>query len=94
MIRGVPVLLTEMQADILAVLLEPPGHWKTHKEIAGKVYGDTGYNEKAGVRKHVARIWTRLDALSLGVRIETAHAPGYSFVVEGVNDAMNGQTER
>ena len=93
-LRGVPVPLTELQADILAVLLEPPaGHWKTHKEIARKVYGDTGYNEKAGVRKHVSRIRTRLDALNLGVRIETAHAHGYRFVVEGVNDAVAGQAE-
>jgi DNA-binding response OmpR family regulator len=93
-IRGVPVPLTEMQADILAVLLEPPaGHWKTHKEIARKMYGDAGYNEKAGVRKHVARIRARLDALNLGVRIETAHAHGYRFVVEGVNDAVNGEAE-
>jgi DNA-binding response OmpR family regulator len=94
LIKGVPVPLTEMQAEILAVLLEPPaGHWKTHKEIARKVYGDTGYNEKAGVRKHVARIRTRLDALNLGVRIETAHAHGYRFVVEGLNDNVNGQAE-
>jgi DNA-binding response OmpR family regulator len=93
-IRGVPVPLTEMQADILAVLMEPPGgHWKTHTEIARKVYGDTGYNEKAGVRKHIARIRIRLDSLNLGVRIETAHAHGYRFVVEGVNDAVNGQAE-
>ncbi len=93
-IRGVPVPLTEMQADMLAVLLEPPaGHWKTHKEIARKIYGDAGYNEKAGVRKHVGRIRARLDALSLGIRIETAHAHGYRFVVEGVNDAVNGHTE-
>ena len=93
-IRGVPVPLTEMQGDILAVLLEPPaGHWKTHTEIARKVYGDTGYNEKAGVRKHVARIRSRLDSLDLGVRIETAHAHGYRFVVEGVNDSVNGQAE-
>lgn len=90
-IRGVPVPLTEMQTDILAVLMEPPaGHWKTHIEIARKVYGDTGHYEKTGVRKHVARIRTRLDALNLGVRIETAHAHGYRFVVEGVNDAASG----
>jgi len=93
-IRGMPVPLTEMQADILAVLLEPPaGDWKTHKEIARKIYGDVGYNEKAGVRKHVGRIRARLDALNLGVRIETAHAHGYRFVVEGVNDAVNGPAE-
>jgi hypothetical protein len=41
----------------------------------------------------VARIRGRLDALDLGVRIETAHAHGYRFVVEGVNDAANGQAE-
>jgi DNA-binding response OmpR family regulator len=93
-VRGVPVPLTEMQADILAVLLEPPaGHWKTHKEIARKVYGDTGYSEKAGVRKHVARIRARLDAVNLGVCIETAHAHGYRFVVKGENDAAERQTD-
>lgn len=41
-----------MEAGILAVLLEfPAGHWRTHKEIAWNVYGDTGYSEKACVRK-------------------------------------------
>ena len=36
--RGIPVPLSEMRADVLAVLLEPPaGHWKTRKEIARKV---------------------------------------------------------
>ena len=36
--RGIPVPLTEMRADVLAVLLEPPaGHWMTRKEIARKV---------------------------------------------------------
>ena len=41
----------------------------------------------------MARIRTRLDALNLGVRIKTAHVHGSRFVVEGVNDAMNGQAE-
>ena len=87
LIRGIPVPLTEMQAEILAALMTPPaGHWKTHAEIARKVYGDTGYNEKAGVRKHIARIRSRLESLDMGVWIETAHAHGYRLVVEGVKD--------
>jgi DNA-binding response OmpR family regulator len=93
-IRGVPVPLTEMQADILAVLMEPPaGHWKRHAEIARMVYGDTGFYEKGGVRKHVMRIRTRLASLNLGIRIETARTHGYRFVVEGVNDGASGAAE-
>ncbi|MEE9231193.1 MAG: response regulator transcription factor [Acidobacteriota bacterium] len=94
LIQGVPVPLTEMQAEILAVLMEPPaGHWKTHAETAGKVYGDTGYNEKAGVRKHIARIRSRLNSLEMGLHIETAHAHGYRLVVEGVNDQLEETAE-
>lgn len=92
-IRGVPVPLTEMQAEVLSVLMEPPaGHWKTHDEIAGKVYGEAGYNEKAGVRKHVARIRSRLEELDLGAHIETAHSLGYRMVVEGAGISPNEES--
>ena len=87
LIHGVPMPLTEMQAEVLAVLMEPPaGHWKTHREIADKVYGDHGYGEKAAIRKHIARIRSRLDALDMGARIETAHTHGYRIVVEATNE--------
>ena len=93
-IHGVPLPLTEMQSEVMAILMEPPaGHWKTHREIADKIYGDHGYGEKAAVRKHIARIRSRLQALDLGARIETAHTHGYRIVVEGMvemSDRLGG----
>ena len=93
-IHGVPLPLTEMQSEVMAVLMEPPaGHWKTHREIADKIYGDHGYGEKAAVRKHIARIRSRLQALDLGARIETAHTHGYRVVVEGMSERSDRAEE-
>lgn len=91
-IRGVPVPLTEMQAEVLAAIMEPPaGEWKTYEELARKVYGEAGHNEKAGLRKHVSRIRSRLEELDLGARIETGFRLGYRMVVDG---ETNGREER
>lgn len=92
LVRGVPLPLLDMQAEVLAALMAPPaGHWKRHEEIARRVYGEAGQDEKAGVRKHVHRIRSRLKSLDMGVWIETAHGHGYRLVVEGVNDEREGR---
>jgi len=68
-----------MQAESLAVLLEPPADdWKPILAIARRVFGDGA--RQSVVRKHVNRLRVKLTQTRLGVRIETAHARGYRLV--------------
>jgi len=92
LVRGVPIPVTEMQAEVLALLMAPPaGEWKLHRKLARAMYGESGVDEKAGVRKHIARIRERLEALDMGVWIETAFGHGYRLVVKGFNDDLTNK---
>jgi DNA-binding response OmpR family regulator len=78
-VRDEKVPLTRMQAEILAVLLEPPAdEWKPIPAIARKVFG-VGAKESV-VRKQVNRFRVKFTRARLGARIETAHARGYRLV--------------
>jgi len=78
-VGGKKVPLTRMQAEILAVLLEPPAdEWKPIPAIAHKVFG-VGARQSV-VRKHVNRLRVKFAQARLGARIETAHARGYRLV--------------
>jgi DNA-binding response OmpR family regulator len=69
-----------MQADILAVLLEPPAdEWKPIPAIAGRVFGEGA--RQSVVRKHINRLRVKFAEARLGARIETAHARGYRLAV-------------
>ena len=73
------VPLTRMQAEILAVLLEPPAdEWKPIPAIARRVFGEGA--RQSVVRKHVNRLRLKFARAGLGARIETAHARGYRLV--------------
>lgn len=74
------VPLTRMQAEILAVLLEPPADdWKPIPAIACRVFGEGA--RQSIVRKHVNRLRVKFARARLGASIETAHARGYRLAV-------------
>ena len=74
------VPLTRMQAEILAVLLEPPADdWKPIPAIARRVFGEGA--KQSVVRKHVNRLRVKFARARLTARIETAHARGYRLAV-------------
>jgi len=79
-VGGKEVSLTRMQADILAVLLEPPAdEWKPIPAIAHRVFGEGA--RQSIVRKHVNRLRVKFARARLGASIETAHARGYRLAV-------------
>ena len=63
------------------------------RKLASAMYGESGVDEKAGVRKHVARIRERLEKLDMGVWIETAFGHGYRLVVKGFNDGIANKND-
>ncbi|MFQ5922330.1 MAG: response regulator transcription factor [Anaerolineales bacterium] len=73
------VALTRMQAEILAVLLEPPAdEWKPIPAITRRVFGDGA--SQSVVRKHVNRLRVKFARTGLRATIETAHARGYRLM--------------
>lgn len=84
------VSLTRMQAEILAVLLEPPtDEWKPIPAIAGRVFGEGA--RQSVVRKHVNRLRAKFARSRLDARIETAHARGYRLVAIGRGPHQGGE---
>ncbi len=72
------VLLTKKQGRILAVLLQPPVEEPKSTETLGRLGLGPDWTRGA-VRKHIARLRSKIGAAGLSMQIVTCHGYGYSL---------------
>lgn len=82
--RGVTVLLTRTQFDLLVCFARHPGRVLTHRMLIAEVWGDAGAVDAANLRVFVSQLRRRLEpSPGRSGPIVTEPGVGYRFVPQG-----------
>ena len=81
-LRGLPVICTPKEIEILHMLAANPGQVFTREQLLSRVWGYDFAGETRTVDTHIKRIRAKLDSTNLGWSIKTIYGVGYKFETE------------
>lgn len=81
-LRGLPVICTPKEIEILYMLASNPGQVFTREQLLNKVWGYDFAGETRTVDTHIKRLRAKLDNTGLNWSIKTIYGVGYKFEVE------------
>ena len=81
-LRGLPVICTPKEIEILHMLAANPGQVFTREQLLSRVWGYDFAGETRTVDTHIMRIRAKLDSTNLGWSIKTIYGVGYKFETE------------